>query len=156
EKTGSTIIIIATTAGGFVFLCIVLIVLLIKYKRRKRARKLSTPVGIQRADATPKESLPIDREPVYETVPCVDRGYDDDVATKAKESEDISAEGRTSDHEEVGNTMENDTYENMDIVTQDSDYVIPVDERGESYEDMNMGKNLPDYEPLDLSKRARS
>ncbi|CAB4043387.1 Retrovirus-related Pol poly from transposon, partial [Paramuricea clavata] len=28
-----------------------------------------------------------------------------------------------------------------------------VDERGESYEYMNMGKNLPDYEELDLSKR---
>ena len=61
--------------------------------------------------------------------------------------------GRTSDHEEVGNTMENDTYENMDTVTQDSDYVIPAHERRESYEDIEMGGNLPGYEPLDLSKR---
>jgi hypothetical protein len=61
EKTGSTIIIIATTVGGFVFLCIVLIVLLIKYKRRKRARKLSTPVNIPLTDATQQESLPIDQ-----------------------------------------------------------------------------------------------
>ena len=52
--------------------------------------------------------------------------------------------GRTSDHEEVGNTTENDTYENMDIVKQDSDYVIPAHERRESYVDMKMGKNLPD------------
>ena len=61
--------------------------------------------------------------------------------------------GRTSDHEEVGNTMENDTYENMDIVKQDSDYGIPAHERRESYEYTNMGKNLPDYEELDQSKR---
>jgi hypothetical protein len=62
EKSGSTIIIIATTVGGFVFLCIVLIVLLIKYKRRKRsARKFSTPVNIPLTDATPQESLPIDQ-----------------------------------------------------------------------------------------------
>jgi hypothetical protein len=61
EKTGSTIIIIATTVGGVVFLCIVLIVLLITYKQRKRASKLSSPVNIQLADATPKESLPIDQ-----------------------------------------------------------------------------------------------
>ena len=62
EKTGSTIIIIATTVGGVVFpLCIVLIVLLITYEQRKRASKLSSPVNIQLADATPKESLPIDQ-----------------------------------------------------------------------------------------------
>jgi hypothetical protein len=54
-------IIIAATAGGVVFLCIVLIVLLIRYKRRKRAPKLSTPVNIPLADATPQESLPIDQ-----------------------------------------------------------------------------------------------
>jgi hypothetical protein len=61
EKTGSRMIIIATTAGGVVFLCIVLIVLLIKYKRRKRAPKFSTPVNIPLTDATPQESLPIDQ-----------------------------------------------------------------------------------------------
>jgi hypothetical protein len=49
--------------------------------------------------------------------------------------------------------MENDTFENIDTVKQASDYVIPVDRRWESYEDMKMGENLPDYEPLDLSKR---
>ena len=49
--------------------------------------------------------------------------------------------------------MENDTSENIDTVKQDSDYVTPAHERRESYEYMNMGKNLPDYEPLDLSKR---
>ncbi|CAB4006710.1 Hypothetical predicted protein [Paramuricea clavata] len=134
EKTDSRIIIIATTVGGFVFLCIVLIVFLIKYKRQKRARKLLTPVNIPLADATPQQSLPIDQEPHYETVLCIKQEYDDDVATKANESEDISAEGRTSDHEEVGNTTEN--------------------ERGESYEYMNMGMNLPDYEEPDVSKRG--
>jgi hypothetical protein len=40
--------------------------------------------------------------------------------------------GRTSDHEEVGNTMENDTSENIDKVEQDSDYVIPQLTREES------------------------
>jgi hypothetical protein len=52
--------------------------------------------------------------------------------------------GRSSDHEEVGNTMENDTYEDIDTVRQDSDYVIPAHERRESYVDLKMGKNLPD------------
>ena len=34
------------------------------------------------------------QEPVYETVPCINQEYDDDVATKANEShEDISSEG---------------------------------------------------------------
>jgi hypothetical protein len=41
----------------------VLIVLLslIKYKRRKRATKLSSPVNIPLTDETPKDSLPIDQ-----------------------------------------------------------------------------------------------
>jgi hypothetical protein len=52
--------------------------------------------------------------------------------------------GRTSDHEEVGNAMENDTYEDIDTVKQDSDYVIAAHERRESYVDLKMGKNLPD------------
>ena len=58
EKTGSTIIIMATICG-VVFLCIVVIVLLIKYKRRKRTPKLSSPVNIPLTDATPQESFPI-------------------------------------------------------------------------------------------------
>ena len=40
-----------------------------------------------------KSSLSSKQEPVYETVPCVNEEYYDDVATKANESEDISAEG---------------------------------------------------------------
>ncbi|CAB3996597.1 Hypothetical predicted protein, partial [Paramuricea clavata] len=141
EKTGSTIIIIATTAGCVVFLCIVLIVLLITYKRRKRASKLSTPVNIQLADATPKESLPIGQEPVYETVDRVNGEFYNDIG--ANETEDISAEAITSDYEEVGPSN----------VKEDSDYVIPAHERIESSKDMKMGRNVPDYEPLDLSKR---
>jgi hypothetical protein len=38
----------------------------------------------------------------------------------------------------------------------DSDYVIPAHERPESaseYEDMKMGRNLPDYQELDQNKR---
>ena len=58
-KTDSTIIIIATTVGGVVFLCIVLIVLLIKYKLRKRAPKVS--VNIPLTVETPQQSLPIDQ-----------------------------------------------------------------------------------------------
>ncbi|CAB4040901.1 Hypothetical predicted protein [Paramuricea clavata] len=119
EKTGSTIIIIATTVSVVVF-CIVIIVLLITYKRRKRAPKLSTPVNIQLADATPKESLPIDQN-----IRSSDQGRTSD-------------QDRTSDQEEVG-----------DVIC----YVIPIDERGESYEDKKMGENLPDYEALDQSKR---
>ena len=58
-KTDSRIIIIATTVGGVVFLCIVLIVLLIKYKLRKRAPKVS--VNIPLTVETPQQSLPIDQ-----------------------------------------------------------------------------------------------
>ena len=43
------------------------------------------------------------------------------------------------------------TYQKL--VKRDSDYVIPAHERRESYEDMKMGRNLPGYEALDLSKR---
>jgi hypothetical protein len=43
------------------------------------------------------------------------------------------------------------TYQKL--VKRDSDYVIPVHERRESYEDIKMGRNLPDYAELDLSKR---
>jgi hypothetical protein len=43
------------------------------------------------------------------------------------------------------------TYQKL--VKRDSDYVIPAHERRESYEDIKMGRNLPDYEELDLSKR---
>jgi hypothetical protein len=38
----------------------------------------------------------------------------------------------------------------------DSDYVIPAHQRPESaceYEDMKMGRNLPDYQELDQNKR---
>ncbi|CAB4042328.1 Hypothetical predicted protein [Paramuricea clavata] len=96
EKTGSTVIIIATTAGGVVFLCIVLIVLLIKYKRRKRAPKLSTLiVNESLTDETPQESLqialPLDQLPTKATV--VNREFHGDVATKADQSEDVSGQG---------------------------------------------------------------
>jgi hypothetical protein len=57
----SRIIIIATTVGAGVFLSIVLIVLLVKYKRRKRASKLSTPVNIPlETNETSPEPLPVD------------------------------------------------------------------------------------------------
>jgi hypothetical protein len=44
-----------------------------------------------------------------------------------------------------------DTYQKL--VKRDSDYAMPAHERGETYEDMTMGRNLPGYEALDLSKR---
>ena len=54
-------IIIATTVAG-VFLSIIIIVLLVKYKRLKRALRLSTHVDIPlEAVETPYESLPIDQ-----------------------------------------------------------------------------------------------
>jgi hypothetical protein len=57
----SRIIIIATTLGAGVFLSIVLIVLLIKYKRRKRAPKLSFLVNIPlETNETSPEPLPVD------------------------------------------------------------------------------------------------
>ncbi|CAB4033159.1 Hypothetical predicted protein, partial [Paramuricea clavata] len=131
-------------------------------------------------------------EPGYEIVATVDQKFN--VARKANESENISAEGITSDYEEVGgpssagktsgyetpgqNKMyeepkkspENPGYTELDknrlqgrnktddgtyqkLVKRDSDYVIPAHERGESYGDIEMERNLPDYEELDLSKR---
>jgi hypothetical protein len=48
------------------------------------------------------------------------------------------------------NTTEDGTYQKL--VKRDSDYVTPAHERRESYEDMKMGGNLPDYEKLDQSK----
>ena len=49
------------------------------------------------------------------------------------------------------NTTSDDTYQ--ELVNQDSDYVIPAHERRESYQDMKMGRILPDYTELDQSKR---
>jgi hypothetical protein len=50
------------------------------------------------------------------------------------------------------NTAEDGTYQKL--VKRDSDCVIAVHERRESYEDIKMGGNLPaGYEKLDLSKR---
>jgi hypothetical protein len=49
------------------------------------------------------------------------------------------------------NITEHGTYQKL--VKQDSDYVIPAHEIRESYQDMKMGRNLPDYEELDLRKR---
>jgi hypothetical protein len=48
------------------------------------------------------------------------------------------------------NTTSDDTYQ--ELVNQDSDYVIPAHERRESYEDIKMGRSLPDYTELDQSK----
>jgi hypothetical protein len=58
----SRIIIIATTVGAGVFLSIVLnIVVLVKYKRRKRAPKLSSLVNIPlEANEISPEPLPVD------------------------------------------------------------------------------------------------
>jgi hypothetical protein len=55
----SRIIAIATTVGAGVFFSIMLVVLLLKYKRRKMAPMLSTPV--HEAVETASESLPIDQ-----------------------------------------------------------------------------------------------
>ncbi|CAB4005587.1 Hypothetical predicted protein [Paramuricea clavata] len=97
------IIIIATTVGAGVFLGITLIVLLIKYKRLKRASKLSIPVNIPlEVNEISLQPLPVDEEAVYETVPNVDQGFYEDVATNANESEDISAEGQASLHNWTG------------------------------------------------------
>ncbi|CAB4013633.1 Hypothetical predicted protein [Paramuricea clavata] len=97
------IIIIATTVGAGIFLGITLIVLLIKYKRLKRASKLSTPVNIPlEVNEISPQPLPVDEETVYETVPNVDQGFHKDVATNANESEDISAEGQASLHDWAG------------------------------------------------------
>ncbi|CAB3990324.1 Hypothetical predicted protein [Paramuricea clavata] len=49
------------------------------------------------------------------------------------------------------NTTEDGTYQKL--VKQDSDYVIPAHERRESYQDIKMGRSLPDNTELDLSKR---
>ena len=49
------------------------------------------------------------------------------------------------------NTTSDDTYQ--ELVNQDSDYVIPAHERRESYEDIKIGRNLPDNTELDQSKR---
>ncbi|CAB4038678.1 Hypothetical predicted protein, partial [Paramuricea clavata] len=49
------------------------------------------------------------------------------------------------------NKTDDGTYQKL--VKRDSDYVIPAHERRESYEDIKMGRNLPDYEELDLRKR---
>ena len=116
--------------GAGVFLCIVLIVLLVKYKRRKRTPNISTPVNILlEANKISSGPLPLDEEnypenPVY-TELDVNRVH-----------------GR--------NTMEDGTYQKL--VKRDSDYVIPA-ERRDTYEDIKMGRNLPGYEELDLSKR---
>ena len=49
------------------------------------------------------------------------------------------------------NTTEDGTYQKL--VKQNSDYVIPAHERGETCEDIKMGRNLPaGYEELDQSK----
>jgi hypothetical protein len=53
-------IIIATTLGGGVYLCIVVIAFLVKYQRWKRASGLSIPVNIpQNATESLQEPLPI-------------------------------------------------------------------------------------------------
>ena len=49
------------------------------------------------------------------------------------------------------NTTGDDTYQKL--IKQDSEYVIPAHERRESYQDIKMGRNLPDYTELDQSKR---
>ena len=50
-----------------------------------------------------------------------------------------------------GNTTSDGTYQKL--IKQDSDYVIPAHEIGESYEDIKMGGNLPDYGELNQSRR---
>ncbi|CAB3992973.1 MAM and LDL-receptor class A domain-containing 2-like [Paramuricea clavata] len=94
------IIIIATTVGAGVFLSIVLIVLLMKYKRRNRASKLSTPVfniPLETNEISP-EPLPVDEDPCYETI----GKFYDDFGTSGSESEDPSADGGTSLYDRVG------------------------------------------------------
>ncbi|CAB4005731.1 MAM domain-containing glycosylphosphatidylinositol anchor 2 isoform X4, partial [Paramuricea clavata] len=87
----SRIIIIATTLGAGVFLSIVLIVLLIKYKRRKRAPKLSFLVNIPlETNEISPEPLPVDEKPFYEIVAEL---YDD-VGTSGNESGHTSADGQ--------------------------------------------------------------
>jgi hypothetical protein len=49
------------------------------------------------------------------------------------------------------NTTSDDTYQ--ELVKQESDYVIPAHERRESYQDIKMGRSLPDYTELDQSTR---
>jgi hypothetical protein len=49
------------------------------------------------------------------------------------------------------NTTSDDTYQKL--VKRDSDDVIPAHERRESYEDIKMGRSLPDYTKLDQSTR---
>ncbi|CAB3989870.1 MAM and LDL-receptor class A domain-containing 1-like [Paramuricea clavata] len=95
----SKIIMIAITLGFSVFVNIVLIVLWIKYKLLKRASKLSTPVNIPlETNEISPEPLPVDEEACHETVT---REFYDDFGTSGSESEGPSAEGRTSDYEEV-------------------------------------------------------
>ncbi|CAB4030779.1 Hypothetical predicted protein, partial [Paramuricea clavata] len=50
------------------------------------------------------------------------------------------------------NAMDDDTYQKL--LKRDSSYVMPAHENiRESYEDIKMGRNVPDYTDLDLSKR---
>ena len=49
------------------------------------------------------------------------------------------------------NRTDDGTYQKL--VKRDSDYVIPAHERRQRYESVKMGRNLPDYTELDLSKR---
>ncbi|CAB3980379.1 MAM domain-containing glycosylphosphatidylinositol anchor 2-like [Paramuricea clavata] len=179
----SRIIIIATTVGAGVFLSIVLIVLLVKYKRRKRASKLTTPVNIPlETNETSPEPLPVDEEAVYETVQNVDREFYEDVAANANESEDISAEGRTSYHEEVevpsnahqasGHTELNKRPDTLKrgatgdgdyqaLLKEDGGYVIPASEepqhetpcQNENCEEPKLSPENPVYTELDVNGR---
>ncbi|CAB3992974.1 stabilin-2-like isoform X2, partial [Paramuricea clavata] len=178
----SKIIIIVTTVGAGVFLSIVLIVLLMKYKRRQRAPKLSTPVNIPLAtNETSPEPLPVDeQEEVYETVVNVDQGFYEDVDTNANASEEVSSEGRTSDHEEVevpsnaqkvsGHTELNkrpDTLksgatgdgDHQAHLKEDNEYVVPVSEepqhetsgQNETCEEPKLSPENPVYTELDVN-----
>ena len=65
--------------------------------------------------------------------------------------------GQNETCEEPKLSPENPVYTELDAngvhAKQGSDYVIPAHERRESYEDIKIGRNLPDNTELDQSKR---
>ncbi|CAB4011475.1 MAM domain-containing glycosylphosphatidylinositol anchor 2-like [Paramuricea clavata] len=136
------------------------------------------------ADKTSGYETPVENEhqgPGNETVGKVNRGFYDDVATSANTSEDISTQGRTSDHEEVevpsnahktfGRTELNkrpDTVKTgatgdgdyQAFLKEDGVYVIPAPEesqhktpgQNETYEEPKLSPENPVYTELDVNR----
>ncbi|CAB4011047.1 Hypothetical predicted protein [Paramuricea clavata] len=158
-----------------------LIILLLKYKRRKMAPMLSTPV--HEAVETAPESLQIDQGPDYENITIIDREFYDDILP-------TSTEGRTSLYEEVGvqqsvqdpnthkingytelealrrRTTDDDNYQ--ELLKQEPAYVIPVSvepeyetpnkyvDENEAYEEPKILPQYPGYTELNKNRLNRT